>query len=84
MCLSFETTKARRLMGPCFPTGGLVSTWLLETFTDCFCERVWFCYDIYFIMMLLSQDSECAVMQQTDIYICPKYRTFPFEPPILT
>ncbi len=31
------------------------------------------CYDIYFIMMLLSQDSECAVMRHTDIYICQNF-----------
>ena len=54
--LVVRTTEMRRLMGPCFPTGGLVGAWLLETLTDCFCERVWFtmifdmifdiCYDI--------------------------------------
>ena len=34
--LAIRTTEVRRLMGPCFPTGGLVCAWLFESFGVCF------------------------------------------------
>ena len=33
--LIVRTTEMRRLMGPCFPTGGLVCTWSFEFFVVC-------------------------------------------------
>ena len=32
LLLTVRTTVMRRLMGPCFPTGGLVCTWLFEAY----------------------------------------------------